>query len=189
MPGSGMGFIEETGAAQFYRDARILPIYEGTNGIQAMDLVGRKIIKDNGAAMDAWMREQDALLAELEQSHGSDLSMIGESLTAGVEALRGATGSILAAGKQGDMDAAGAVAHPYLTLAGHVMAGAVLARAALAAREMFRRGDMQTYSPELLQRFIMLARFFADHILPAAPGLGRTVRHGAASIVTPSRTA
>jgi alkylation response protein AidB-like acyl-CoA dehydrogenase len=181
----GMGFIEETGAAQFYRDARILPIYEGTNGIQALDLVGRKIMRDEGAAMNAWVDEQKMLLSALESAHGMDLSVIGETLQDGFETLRGSTGAIVAMGKNNQMEAAGSVAHPYLTLCGHVMAGTMLARSALAARQMFRDGHAATgYSPQWLQSKITLARFFADHILPQVTGLSRTVRQGAESVVT-----
>jgi alkylation response protein AidB-like acyl-CoA dehydrogenase len=180
----GMGFIEETGAAQYYRDARILPIYEGTNGIQALDLVGRKVVRDEGAAMNAWISEQQPILHALESSHGQDLSVVGETLGDAFEALRGATGAVLAMGRNADIDSLGAVAHPYLTLAGHVMAGTMLARSALAARGMFRDGNAQGHSPQWLQSKITLARVFADHVLTQGPGLARTVRLGADSVVT-----
>ncbi len=180
----GMGFIEETGAAQYYRDARILPIYEGTNGIQAMDLVGRKIIRDGGAAINAWIEDQQHLLVELEQSQGQDLSVLGEMLAESFSAMRGATGAILAFGSNDQVEAAGAVAHPYMTLCGHVMAATMLAKAALAARQLFRTGNTEAYAPHWLQNKITLARFFADHVLPQVPGLGRTVRQGAESVIT-----
>ncbi|MCB1537436.1 MAG: acyl-CoA dehydrogenase, partial [Alphaproteobacteria bacterium] len=180
----GHGFIREWGMEQYVRDARINMIYEGTNGIQALDLVGRKLIRDDGAAMRAWLDENTPLLTELEESHGADLSIIGERLHAGFDALRGATGALLARGGENNgMDAAGAVAHPYLTLAGHVMAGAALARGALAARALFRAQDTGGFSSDYLQSRITLARFFADHILPQVEGLACTVRHGADAIL------
>src|SRR5690606_33612933 len=116
----------------------ILPIYEGTNGIQALDLVLRKIGRDGGTAMHDWINEQASLLQELEQAHGMDFSIISERLNSAFEALKGATGTIQAAAQNKEADIMGAVAHPYLTLAGHVMAGAMLARAALVVREMIR---------------------------------------------------
>jgi len=182
----GMGFIEETGAAQYYRDARILPIYEGTNGIQAADLVFRKIIKDDGAAMIAWIKDHEGILLELEESHGGDISMISENLGGAFDALKGATGSILSAGKNGELETVGAVSHVYLTLAGNVMAGAVLARSALAARELLRRAETTDFSPDFLRSKILTARFFADHVLPQSSGLARTVRVGGASVLSAS---
>ncbi len=179
----GMGFIEETGAAQYYRDARILPIYEGTNGIQAMDLVGRKIIKDGGAAMTAWMEEYQSIIPELDASHGQDFSITGELLNDAFGALRLATGAIVAYGKSEQPDAVGAVAVPYMTLCGNVMAATMLAKAALAARQSFRDGNPESHSPQWLQSKITLARFFAEHILPQAMAGARTVRQGAETVV------
>ncbi|MBU6234983.1 MAG: acyl-CoA dehydrogenase C-terminal domain-containing protein [Alphaproteobacteria bacterium] len=179
----GMGFIEETGAAQYYRDARILPIYEGTNGIQAADLVHRKILKDGGAAMKNWMDGQKELLHELDTSHGGDMSMISETVHEAFDSLKGATGSILAMGKNEDLESVSAVSHAYISLAGNVMAGMALAKAALRARNMLRDGNTTDFSPEFLKKKIMLARFFGDHILPHTSGLARTVRVGGASVL------
>lgn len=178
----GMGFIEETGAAQFYRDARILPIYEGTNGIQAMDLVGRKVIKDGGAAMNAWIAENEPILMELEASQGQDLTITGELLVEAFGALRLATGAVVAFGTNDQADAVGGIAVPYMTMCGHVMAATMLAKAALAARQSFRDGNPDSHSPQWLQGKITLARFFAEHILPQATGLSRTVRQGAENV-------
>jgi butyryl-CoA dehydrogenase len=179
----GMGFIEETGAAQYYRDARILPIYEGTNGIQALDLAGRKVVKDDGAAMVAWIEEQKQVLSDLDESHGMDLSIVGETLNDAFESLKGATGALIAIHKNQGPDAVGAVAQPYLTLAGHVMAGTMLARAGLAARQVIRDGSDTAYSHDMLEHKIILARFFADHILTRDGSLSRTVRQGGECIV------
>ncbi len=177
----GMGYIEDTGAAQYLRDARILPIYEGTNGIQAADLVFRKVLKDDGKALTRWMDELTPVLRELEEAHGNDLSMVGENLVYAVDALKGATGVILAAGRDGNTEMAGAVSYAYLTLAGHVMAGAALARAGLAARRLIDAGDT-AYDQAYLEGKIILARFFADHVLVLSGGLARTVRTGGDSV-------
>lgn len=174
----GMGFIEETGAAQYLRDARILPIYEGTNGIQAADLVFRKIIKDEGAALAAWVADQKHVLDELEKSQGNDFSVMSEQLHAAYGSLKGATGTILACGKNNETDVASAVSHPYLTLLGSVAAGTMLCRAALAARELIRQGD----GDPALRDKITLGRFFADHILPGCAGLAHTVRMGGTGV-------
>jgi 3-(methylthio)propanoyl-CoA dehydrogenase len=179
----GMGFVEETGAAQYYRDARILPIYEGTNGIQAADLVYRKIIKDSGATLISWMAAQKDILNQLDEAHGHDLSQISENLNEAFDALKGATGMILAAGQNDALDHVAAVSHTYLTLAGNVMAGLALAKAALKARGLIIAHTQSDYSPDFLESKIMIARFFADHILPQCTALARTVRHGHTSIL------
>lgn len=181
----GMGFIEETGAAQFYRDARILPIYEGTNGIQAADLVLRKVVRDDGAMIMLWLEQQKAILQALEASTGNDLSAISAALHEAFDALRGATGAVLVAGRNKDTDALSAIAHPYLTLLGHVMGGMMLARAALAARNLMRDGMTADFSPDFLNDKIRTARFFADHILTQCVGLAHTVRIGADTVLQP----
>jgi len=181
----GMGFIEETGAAQYYRDARILPIYEGTNGIQAADLVFRKVVRDDGAVLLDWIAQQKQTMQDLEAANGNDLSAISEALQEAYDALRGATGSILVAGRNKDTEALGAVSHPYMTLLGHVMAGTFLAKAALESRNMIRDGLTADFSPDLLNDKIRMARFFADHILPQTSALAHTVRSGAESVFEP----
>ena len=172
----GMGFIEETGAAQYYRDARILPIYEGTNGIQAMDLVGRKILKDKGAALATWLNGQSGLLSEVKAATGDDFQILHAHLSAGIASVREAAALLTA-------ENAGAIAHPFLTLVGHVMAACYLAKAGVEAQKMLRNGDFSVLSADALDHKILLARFFADHILPQTEGLARTVRHGATSVL------
>jgi len=181
----GMGFIEETGAAQYYRDARILPIYEGTNGIQAMDLVSRKIVRDDGAGITRWIEDQKITLQELESSTGNDLSAISAQLHEAFGTLRGATGVVLNAGRNKDQETLGAIAHPYLTLLGHVMAATLMGRAALIARNLIRDGQTENFSPDFLNDKIRHARFFADHILPQILGLAHTVRSGAETVNAP----
>ena len=156
----GMGFIEETGAAQYYRDARIAPIYEGTNGIQAMDLAGRKLAMEGGEAVRELIAEMAAIAAQLKTADG--LSGVGERLSAGVAAVEQASAWLTA--KAGSPDAlAGAGA--YLKLFGDVLGGAMLARGALAdpARQP-------------------LARVYAEQVLATAGGQAVAVTAGAADL-------
>lgn len=169
----GSGYIEETGAAQHLRDARITPIYEGTNGIQASDLVGRKLARDRGAAVAALMPEIAATATALEQAQGANLAAIGEALRAGVEALETATGHLVVADRA--LAAAGSV--PYLQLFGTVSGGWLMGRQALAA---FRRLAGGEDDARFLSAKIATARFYADHFLASAPGYLAAIRGGAA---------
>jgi alkylation response protein AidB-like acyl-CoA dehydrogenase len=164
----GMGFVEETGAAQYLRDARITTIYEGTTGIQAMDLVGRKIAREGGATARAWIGELKTLDAEL-AAHPE----IRGALAEGVKALEDCVGFIVAA-KDPRVQFAGAV--PFLKLMGIVAGGWQMARAALAAA----RG---TGDDSFDKAKIATARFYADHILAQAPALRNTVVNGAAGVM------
>jgi alkylation response protein AidB-like acyl-CoA dehydrogenase len=168
----GMGYVEETGAAQDLRDARIAPIYEGTNGIQAGDLVGRKLARDGGAAVGA-------LVAEMRQSAAAavgsaDLGAIGGALAQAIAALEAATAHLLRA--EPAEAAAGAV--PYLSLLGTVAGGWLLLRLALAA---MRRAEAGEGDQAFLATRRAIARFYAEHFLALAPGRltavtgGRTV--------------
>jgi len=161
----GMGFIEETGAAQHYRDARIAPIYEGTNGIQAMDLVGRKVRLNGGATLRALCGEI-ALTAE-GLTEVAELAGVGRRLAAGVAALERATDWLLAA----DNTAALASATPFLKLAGDVVGGWVLGRQALAAA-----GSEDTW----LASKGALARLYASQVLSLAPGLADAIAENGA---------
>jgi alkylation response protein AidB-like acyl-CoA dehydrogenase len=175
----GMGFIEETGAAQHLRDARIAPIYEGTNGIQANDLVFRKIGRDGGKAAADFLSEIDAQAAELAGAADGDLVAIGTQLAAGGKALRKATDWIAASHAQ-DAGAAAAAAVPYLRLFGVVAGGFLMAKAALAAR---RALDAQDADSAFCETKITTVRFYADHFLSAAPALVHPVTNGAASVL------
>jgi alkylation response protein AidB-like acyl-CoA dehydrogenase len=159
----GMGFIEETGAAQYYRDARIAPIYEGTNGIQAMDLAGRKLSLGNGAAMTK-------LIADMRKTAATADSMIATPLNAGVDALEQATKTMLA--KKGTADSL-AAATGYLKLAGDVVGGWMQAKAAIAAAPA---------SNDFARDKLALAQFYAMHVLATAPGLLAPIEAGASSM-------
>jgi alkylation response protein AidB-like acyl-CoA dehydrogenase len=159
----GMGFIEETGAAQHYRDARIAPIYEGTNGVQAMDLVGRKVRANGGETLRGLCGEM-ALTAEgLTEDAG--LAPVGRRLAAGVAALERATDWLVAA----DNNAALAAATPFLKLAGDVVGGWVLGRQA-----MMSDGSGDAWS----QSKGALARLYASQVLALAPGLADGLSEG-----------
>ncbi len=174
----GMGFIEETGAAQHMRDARIAPIYEGTNGIQANDLVFRKLARDKGAAARAFVGE----IAEIESALGAvtddDLAAIRLQLAAGRQALTAATAHLVETAGP-DPKAAAAACVPFLELFGIVAGGAMLAKGALAATERLADG---TGDPEFLAARLVVARYFADYVLSQAPGFVHPIRHGAAAV-------
>jgi alkylation response protein AidB-like acyl-CoA dehydrogenase len=175
----GVGFIEETGAAQHLRDARIAPIYEGTNGIQANDLVFRKVGRDGGEAAAAFCREIEALAAELGAARGDDLAAIGTQLAAGSKALRLATSWIAANREQQAVETA-AAAVPYLRLFGIVTGGFLMAKAALAAHRTMGAGESDS---GFCAAKIATARFYADHFLSAAPALVHPVTSGAAGVL------
>jgi hypothetical protein len=172
----GMGFIEETGAAQHLRDARITTIYEGTTGIQAGDLVGRKIAREGGETARAWIGELKRFDAELARSKNAQVQAIRANLSAGVQAVADCVDFIVAnAGRDVASVFAGAV--PFLRLMGIVAGGWQMARAALAA-ESDGSGDR-----EFLAAKIATARFYADHVLVQAPALRNTVVNGAPGVM------
>ncbi len=158
----GMGFVEETGAAQYYRDIRIAPIYEGTNGIQAIDLVTRKLPMDGGTVVTTLLDEIAALSAELEKA-GADFDGIRTELEEGVELVRN-TSRWLLTRTHPDDTLAGAT--PYLRLLATLVGGWLLARQALAAHTA-RSDDADHF----LAAKIATARFFCEQILPQAFGL------------------
>ena len=165
----GAGFIEETGAAQHYRDSRITPIYEGTNGIQALDLVRRKVLGDRGAALDDLAVEMEALA----RSRASEATApILDALGEGIAALREATGWLLA---DRTPAAAAAAATPYLALLGTVAGGWLLARSALIADAANPAGESAFYRSK-----VETARFYAECVLPRAQSLKREAVRGAA---------
>ncbi|MFW7343585.1 acyl-CoA dehydrogenase [Pollutimonas sp. H1-120] len=175
----GMGFIEETGAAQYYRDARILPIYEGTTAIQANDFIGRKLLRDGGAVAKALAQEMRATVQLLEQAAakgGADadgLAMMAQRLSRAVDAYEQAGGFMLTNAR----DALRAVflgSVPYLMLAGVVHAGWQMARAALACLEHEAAGSATDFH----RRKFATAVFYAASILPRAESLSATILEG-----------
>ncbi|MCC6534608.1 MAG: acyl-CoA dehydrogenase [Burkholderiales bacterium] len=171
----GMGFIEETGAAQFYRDARITTIYEGTTGIQAMDLVTRKVAAERGATMRAVLAQTAGLDNMLAGNSDAEVAAIRARLALARQALEEATQWLVdVAAKDPRQIAAGAV--PFLKLSGIVFGGALMARAALIAAKRLAagEGDSDFYRAKLVS-----ARFFAEHLLPQSAALAHSVTHGA----------
>jgi alkylation response protein AidB-like acyl-CoA dehydrogenase len=166
----GMGFIEETGAAQYLRDARITTIYEGTTGIQAMDLMGRKVAREGGATARAWIAEVKKLDAAL-SGHPS----IRQNLMAGIQAVSDCVDFIVAE-KNPNTAFAGAV--PFLKLMGIVAGGWQMARAALVAEKKLGSGDRGFYEAK-----IATARFYAEYILVQAPSLRDIVVKGGAGVM------
>jgi 3-(methylthio)propanoyl-CoA dehydrogenase len=170
----GMGFIEETGAAQHYRDARILTIYEGTTAIQANDLIGRKTVRDGGRTGMAMVGQVRETVEALPRD--GDLGAIRTKLAEGADALEAAIAWFVAQGK-GDPRATYAGSVPFLMLCGTVLAGWQLARAALRATELLAAGGED---PAFLKAKIGTARFYADHVLSRAGGHRAAIVDGAA---------
>ena len=175
----GMGFIEETGAAQHYRDAKILTIYEGTTAIQANDLVGRKTVRDGGAVAKALIAQIRAVEAQLAEVQGEDHAAIARRLQEGATALEQVVDYVVANVKS-DVRAVFAGSVTYLKLAGIVLGGWQMARAALVAQRKLDagEGDAAFYRAK-----IATARFFADHFLSQAAGLGHSITEGAAGVL------
>jgi alkylation response protein AidB-like acyl-CoA dehydrogenase len=173
----GMGFIEETGAAQHYRDARILTIYEGTTAIQANDLIGRKTARDGGAVARAIAAQIEATEGELAQHKGEHAATMLKRLRAARQAFLDVVGYVVEQGKN-DPNAVFAGSVPYLMLAGNLMAGWQMARALLVAEQRLASGE-QT---EFMRAKIQTARFYADHILSRVPGVRDSIVDGAAGV-------
>jgi alkylation response protein AidB-like acyl-CoA dehydrogenase len=178
----GMGFIEETGAAQHYRDARILPIYEGTTAIQANDLVGRKLLRDGGAALRALGVSVTATLKALQQDAGAAsgpeaaaLELLHANLEMGMGALGKSAEYMLRTAQAGKLRAVFAGSVPFLMLNGVVLGGWTMARAALACRA--RSAQAGTEDPFLTAK-LATACFYGAHILPRAGALAAAVRAG-----------
>ena len=174
----GMGFVEETGAAQHLRDARIAPIYEGTNGIQANDLVGRKLLRDRGEAARELLADLRTIAERCASMTGEDLAIMGTMLGDGIDALEDATAWMVATGS-GDLPRALAGSSPYLKLMGIVGGGALLAQGALAATTRLAAGAANAAFHE---GKVGTARFFAEHVLATAPGLIPAIKSGAATM-------
>jgi acyl-CoA dehydrogenase len=169
----GMGYIEETGACQHLRDARIAPIYEGTTGIQAGDLVGRKLAADKGAAMRTLVAEMRATEADLLRADHPDLAAIAAALGDGVQSLEMTTAAVLR-DLAANLDAALAASVSYLMLVGYVCGAWQMGRAAVAARARLAAGEDEGFH----KAKIATARFYAEQVLPQASALAAAVLSG-----------
>ena len=173
----GMGFIEETGAAQYLRDAKILTIYEGTTAIQANDLVGRKTARDGGRTARAICGRIEATERELRASGSAAALAMAGRLQAGRQALLDAI-DFVAGQTKASPNAVFAGSVPYLMLSGIVVAGWQMARALLAAEARLAAGE----DVDFMRAKIATARFYADHILSRAPGVRDSIVEGADSV-------
>ena len=173
----GMGFVEETGAAQYMRDARILTIYEGTTGIQALDLMGRKMLRDKGQAMAELIEELKVLEHQLSAA-GGDFATIGIRFTAALAALEDATSWYLQNAVE-DPDLGSAIGVDYMMLAGNVVCAWLMGRAALAAQKHIDAGSSDRFYPQKIKT----ALFFAEHILPRSEAQVVMVKSGSASVM------
>jgi len=173
----GMGFIEETGAAQYYRDAKILTIYEGTTAIQANDLVGRKTARDGGQTAKAIAAQIAVTEAQLIDNGSADALAVARRLKAAREAFL-AVVDFVAGNTKASPNAVFAGSVPYLMLTGNLIAGWQMARALLVAQEQIAEGTDVPF----MQAKIVTARFYAEHILTRVPGLHDSILDGAASV-------
>jgi alkylation response protein AidB-like acyl-CoA dehydrogenase len=168
----GMGYVEETGAAQLLRDSRIAPIYEGTNGIQAIDLVLRKVPMENGAAVAGLLTEMASVLETMEGRE--ELALFREELTVAIQGLAESSTWLGARLVEGDIQSALAGASPYLRQFGLVLGGWLMAVAAVTAL-----GGAPGFDPTFLNGKVNTARFYGEQLLPAANGLVPAVKGGA----------
>jgi len=175
----GMGYVEETGAAQHLRDARITTIYEGTTAIQSNDLVGRKIAREGGATAKEVIKAMRAVEGELAHAQGEDMAAIRAGLAAGIKAVEDCVDWIVATYAT-DIKAVHAGSVPFLRLMGIVCGGWQMARAALIARKKLVAGEGDA---AFYQSKVATTRFYADHVLTQAPALRNTVVGGAAGVM------
>ncbi len=175
----GMGFIEETGAAQHYRDARILTIYEGTTAIQANDLVGRKTVRDGGTVAKQIIAQARATADALKGSDSADLAAIGRRLSVAADALQQVV-EFVASTMKADIKAVFAGSVPYLKMAGIVFGGWQMARAAQIAQQKLAAGDGDA---SFYGAKISTARFFADYFLSTATASRDAIVEGSAGVL------
>ena len=174
----GMGYVEETGIAQQYRDVRITSIYEGTTGIQALDLIGRKLIRDMGSTATAVITKMQKTLKEIEGNE--ELKPIAESFAKGVATL-GEVSQWLGMNAMGDLHKAFACSVPYLKLWGVVAGGWQMARAAKIAADRIAAGDPEA---DFYKAKLATAKFYASHVLTQAAGYNRQIIDGSSDVMT-----
>jgi alkylation response protein AidB-like acyl-CoA dehydrogenase len=173
----GMGFIEETGAAQYYRDARITSIYEGTNGIQSIDLVFRKTVKNSGQFVREWLEDSKKDIEAL--SNSNEFKIIYTDLSQALSSLEEALEEILQAASK-DKSSVGAIAVPYNNAFGYIAAGVVMARSVIASKQLIE----ETGKSDFHMAKINKAMFYITHILPRYEACLRTVRAGSNSVTS-----
>lgn len=174
----GMGYVEETGVAQYYRDERIASIYEGTNAIQAIDLVGRKLLRDGGATVSAFVSEMRGVDAPLANA-GEDMAAVRLWLAKGLDEVVQCSTHLLT-GERKDPELLSSAAFNYLMLVGTVIGGWQLARGALAA---MKKLESDSTDAVFLKTQVLMARFYAEHVMPRALAYGTAVRAGSSTIM------
>ena len=172
----GMGFIEETGAAQHLRDARILPIYEGTNGIQGLDLVGRKLARDKGQSAMELLEDLTQVVVD---ARAADLLDIADTLEASLVSCKEAANTILT-GAAEDWTVLSASAYNMLMLMGTTVAGAMLVKSAVAATHLNKAGEGNT---RFNNNKVITAKFFAQHVMPRNTGFFEAVKAGSETVM------
>jgi butyryl-CoA dehydrogenase len=167
----GMGYVEETGAAQYFRDSRIAPIYEGTNGIQAIDLVLRKLPIDDGKVVEGMIEEMTHVLTRMNDHE--ELSAFRDELTTAIQALARTSTWMGSRLVEGAVDDALAGATPYLNQFGTVLGGWLMAVSAVAALE-----GAPDHDEEFLAQKVVTARFYGEHLLPKSNSFVPTIEAG-----------
>jgi alkylation response protein AidB-like acyl-CoA dehydrogenase len=175
----GMGYVEETGIAQQYRDVRITTIYEGTTGIQALDLVGRKLIRDMGAAATTVLKQMEKFAKEAAAHENAEVKSIGESLLKSIASLAEVS-QWIGMSAMGDLHKAFACSVPYLKFWGVVAGGWQMARAAKVAAEKIAAGDKDPFYPAK----IATAKFYASHVLTQGAWYKRQIIDGSGDVMT-----
>lgn len=168
----GMGYVEETGVAQYLRDARIAPIYEGTNGIQALDLIFRKLPLDSGQAMQRLLGDVNGVIEEMSQA-GDVLSSMSEKLKVEVDKLSEVTLWLGSKMLEGELVDASAGASPYIKMFGQVLGGYYMGKAALLATKKYEETGEEYYAEK-----ITLSKFYIEQLLPLASGYASAVTAG-----------
>jgi butyryl-CoA dehydrogenase len=174
-----MGYIEETGIAQQYRDVRIITIYEGTTGIQSLDLIGRKLLRDMGAGAMAVGKQIEAVAKECAAHADPDVKRIGEALAKSLAAVN-ETSQWIGMNAMGDLQKAFACSVPYLRLWGTVAGGWQMARAAKIAADRIAAGDADV---EFYRAKLATAAFYASHVLSQAAWFKRQIVDGSGDVM------
>jgi alkylation response protein AidB-like acyl-CoA dehydrogenase len=175
----GMGYVEETGIAQQYRDVRITTIYEGTTGIQALDLVGRKLIRDMGASATTVIKQMEKFAKEAAAHDNADVKAIGEALLKSIATLAEVS-QWIGMNAMGDLHKAFACSVPYLKLWGVVAGGWQMARAAKIAADKIAAGDKDPFYPAK----ITTSKFYASHVLTQGAWYKRQIIDGSGDVMT-----
>ena len=165
----GMGYVEETGIAQYFRDARIAPIYAGTNGIQALDLIFRKISLNEGNAVSELLEDIEETAKQLIDNN--DFKNLGEILSNHLNQLKEITNLLNIKLTEGDLTHASGVATPYLKMFGQVLGGYYMGKAALTAQKQITDKDSEFYNDK-----ITLSKFYIEQLLPLASGYEQSIK-------------